>query len=205
MDWVERAEELLYDGESVREQVRVGAGGVVVTSHRVLAFTPDREGSNYRAVDRPNVDGVGYETSGELPFLRQAVKAIVVGLVLLAAGMTVSLDSLVSGIDLNSGGTAGAVGLGRMMGLMQTMLSLLAQLDDLMRLFGGRSGEGGTDDQDSEDEDESGFLPSRLDASVLHSHGIGEGTVEVDGTTEIEEPEVTDDEAEALEQYHDEQ
>ena len=137
MDWVERAGELLYDGESVREEVRVGAGGVVVTSHRVLAFTPDREGSNYRAVDRPNVDGVGFETSGELPFLLQAVKAIVVGLVLLAAGMTINLDGLVSGIDLNSGGAAGAVGLGQMMGLMQTMLSLLAQLDDLLRLFGG--------------------------------------------------------------------
>jgi hypothetical protein len=137
MDWVERAGELLYDGESVREEIRVGSGGVVVTSHRVLAFTPDREGSNYRAVERPNVDGVGYETSGELPFLLQAVKAIVVGLVLLVAGMTVSLDSLVSGIDLNSGGAAGAVGLGQMMGLMQTMLTLLAQLDDLMRLFGG--------------------------------------------------------------------
>jgi hypothetical protein len=137
MDWVERAGELLYDGESVREEVRVGPGGVVVTSHRVLAFTPDREGSNYRAVDRPNVDGVDFETSGELPFLLQAVKAIVVGLVLLVAGMTVSLDGMVSSIDLDSAGTAGAVGLGQMMGLLQTMLTLLAQLDDLMRLFGG--------------------------------------------------------------------
>lgn len=137
MDWVERAGDLLYDGESVREEVTVGSGGVVVTTHRVLAFTPDRDGSNYRAVDRPNVDGAGFETSGELPFLFQAVKAIVIGLVLLAAGMTVNLEGLVSGISLDSGGAAGAVGLGQMMGLMQTMLSLLAQLDDIMRLFGG--------------------------------------------------------------------
>lgn len=76
----------------------------------------------------------------------------------------------------------------------------------LARLFGGRSENGNTDDQNSEGEDEEGgFLRSRLDASVLSSHGIGEGTVEVEGAAEVEEPEVTDEEAEALEQYHDEQ
>ena len=137
MDWVERATDLLYDGESVEDEVRVGTGGVVVTSHRVLAFTPDREGSNYRAVDRPNVDGVSLTTSGEFEFLQQAVKAIVVGIVLVVAGMTVSLDGLVSGVSLESGGAAGAVGLGQMMGMLQTLLGLLGQLDDLMRIFGG--------------------------------------------------------------------
>ena len=138
MDWVEQAESLLYDGESVQEQVRVGDGGVVVTSHRVLAFTPDREGPNYRQIDRPNVEGVSLSTSGEFQFLEQAVKAIVVGIALVVAGMTVNLEGLVSGISLDSGGgAAGAVGLGQMMGLLQGMLSLLAQLDDLMRLFGG--------------------------------------------------------------------
>jgi len=137
MDWVERANDLLYDGESVEAQVRVDSGGVVVTSHRVLAFTPDREGANYRAVDRPNVDGVTTTASGEFQFLQQAVKAIVVGIALVVAGMTVSLDGLVSGISLDSGGgAASAVGLGQMMGLLQTMLTLMARLDDLLRIFG---------------------------------------------------------------------
>jgi hypothetical protein len=136
MDWAERAENLLYDGEAVEAQVRVGEGGVVVTSHRVLAFTPDREGSNYRAVDRPNVNGASVTSSGEFQFLQQAIKAIVVGVVLVGAGMTVSLDGLVSGVSLDSGGAAGTVGLGQMMGLLQTLLSLLGQLDDLMRIFG---------------------------------------------------------------------
>ena len=136
MDWVERAEDLLYDGERVEESVRVGSGGVVVTSHRLLAFTPDREGANYRAVDRPNVDGVSLTTSGEFEFLEQAVKAIVVGVALVVAGMTVSLDSLVSDVSLDSGGTSSAVGLGGMMGLLQTMLDFMTRLDDLMRIFG---------------------------------------------------------------------
>jgi hypothetical protein len=136
MDWVQRAEDLLYDGESVEEQVRVGAGGVVVTSHRVLAFTPDREGPNYRAVDRPNVDGAEVTTSGEFEFLEWGVKAVIVGIVLVGAGMTVSLDGMVSDISLADSGASSAVGLGGMMGMLQTLLNLLGQLDDLMRLFG---------------------------------------------------------------------
>ena len=137
MDWVGWTEDLLYEGESVRETVPVGAGGVVVTSHRLLAFTPDREGANYRQVDRPNVEGATCRTSGEFQFLQQAVKALVVGAVLVAAGMTVNLEGMVSGISLDSGGAASAVGIGGMLGLLQSMLSLLAQLDDLLRIFGG--------------------------------------------------------------------
>lgn len=137
MDWVARAESLLYDGEVIEADVRLDHGGVVVTSHRVLVFTPDREGSNYRQVDRPNVEGVDVTTSGDWSFLELGVKALVVGVVLVAAGMTVSLDSLVSNVSLDSGGAASAVGIGGMLGMLQTMLTLMAQLDDLMRLFGG--------------------------------------------------------------------
>lgn len=137
MNWVERAEALLYDGESIQTEVRVGDGGVVVTSHRVLVFTPDREGPNYRQVDRPNVDGVSATTSGNGEFLELGVKALVVGGVLTAAGMAVSLDGMVESASLDGGQAAGAIGIGGMMGLLQTTLSLLAQLDDLMRLFGG--------------------------------------------------------------------
>ncbi|WP_434530321.1 hypothetical protein ACODNH_11885 [Haloarcula sp. NS06] len=104
MDWVARAESLLYDGEVIEADVRLDRGGVVVTSHRVLVFTPDREGSNYRQVDRPNVEGVDVTTSGDWSFLELGVKALVVGIVLVAAGMTVSLDSLVGNVSLDSGG-----------------------------------------------------------------------------------------------------
>ncbi|EMA19587.1 MULTISPECIES: hypothetical protein [Haloarcula] len=137
MDWVARAESLLYDGEVIEADVRLDRGGVVVTSHRILVFTPDREGSNYRQVDRPNVEGVDVTTSGDWSFLELGVKALVVGVVLVAAGMTVSLDSLVSNVSLDSGGAASAVGIGGMLGMLRTMLSLMAQLDDLLRLFGG--------------------------------------------------------------------
>lgn len=54
----------------------------------------------------------------------------------------------------------------------------------LARLVGGGRGEetGKRDDEESGDEasedDDSGFLPSRLDASVLHAHGMGNGGAE---------------------------
>jgi hypothetical protein len=130
-DWLEQVDELLYEGETVA----VGTGGVVVTSYRVLAFTPDREGANFRDVDRPNVVGVAGETAGDRGFLQQAVKAIAVGLVLVVVGQTVSLDSLVAGVSIGSG--AGQVGMGGMLGLLQSFLTLVAQLDELVTLFGG--------------------------------------------------------------------
>ncbi|MBX0324226.1 hypothetical protein EGH21_14400 [Halomicroarcula sp. F13] len=137
MDWVERAGDLLYDGESIREHVRVGDGGVVVTSHRLLAFTPDRDGPNFRQVDRPNVEGVDRRSAGNADFLEQGVKALVAGVVLVVAGQMVSLDGLVAGVSLDGVGSAGAMGLGGMLGLLQGLLRLLAQLDDIMTLFGG--------------------------------------------------------------------
>ena len=136
MQWVERATTLLFDGETIETDLRVGSGGLVVTSHRLLAFTPDGDGSNYRAVDRPNVEGARTTTIGEARFLEQGVKSLIVGGVLVVAGQVVSLDSMVAGISLSTGG-AGAVGIGRLMGTLRTMLALLAQLDDIMTLFGG--------------------------------------------------------------------
>ena len=132
--WLDRVDELLYDGESVVERVTVDTGGVVVTTHRVLAFTPEREGANFDTVDRPNVTGVTASQSGEWGFLQQAIKAIVVGVVLLAAGQTVSFDSLVAGVTIDS--SAAQVGMGGMLGMLSSFLQLMAQLDELMTMFG---------------------------------------------------------------------
>lgn len=54
----------------------------------------------------------------------------------------------------------------------------------LARLVGGiRGDESGADDDEesrdeSSDDDDGGFLPSRLDASVLYAHGMGGGGAE---------------------------
>jgi len=60
------------------------------------------------------------------------------------------------------------------------------------------AGAGADADSEATEDGEGGFLRSRLDASVLYSHGMGDRKVEVD------EPTVSNEEAEVLEEYHDE-
>lgn len=131
--WLARVDGLLYDGEHVETKVPVGEGGVVVTTHRVLAFTPADDGSNFESVERPNVTGVERTTRGSFAYLTQAVKALLVGGVLLAAGQVVSLDSMVGGIELT---TTGGMGLDGFLSLMQSLLGLLAMLDEIMTVAG---------------------------------------------------------------------
>lgn len=132
--WSEQAQDLLYDGETIDDQVEVGSATVVVTSHRVLAFTPESDGSNFQYVDRPNVTGVSLRNAGETKFLRQAGKAALYGLILVVAGLLLPIDDILSGVGLPS--TTGQLGIGGIMGMFQQMLSLLRNLDDFMRLVG---------------------------------------------------------------------
>lgn len=132
--WSEQAEDLLYDGESIDDQVEIGSAAVVVTSHRVLAFTPESDGANFQQVDRPNVTGVSLRNVGETKFLGQAGKAALYGLILVVAGLLLPLDEILSGVGLPS--TSGQLGIGGIMGMFQQMLSLLRNLDDFMRLVG---------------------------------------------------------------------
>jgi hypothetical protein len=132
--WSERADDLLYDGESIDERIDVARATVVVTSHRVLAFTPESDGSNFQQVDRPNVTGVTLRSGGEPKFLRQAGKAAIYGLILVVAGLLLPIDDVLSGVGLPS--TSGQLGIGGIMGMFEQMLSLLRNLDDVMRLIG---------------------------------------------------------------------
>lgn len=134
--WLARVDDLLYDGETVESEVSIGEGGVVVTSHRVLAFTPERDGANYDYADRPNVAGVERRTRGKTVLVGPAVKAFVVGGFLLAAGQLVSLDGLVGSVDLSG---TGQLGLGGFVRMMQTMMDLLAMLDEVMTVLGAVS------------------------------------------------------------------
>lgn len=133
--WADRVEALLYDGETVRERVEVEGSLVAVTSHRVLAFTPDADGPNFREVERPNVVGVstGAETTGTL--LARGVRWTVIGLVLVGIGTVIDFGAIVGDVDLSTGGT-GSVGIGGVLGAVQGMLDLLRQLDALLQTLG---------------------------------------------------------------------
>ncbi|MFC6757050.1 hypothetical protein ACFQER_10660 [Halomicroarcula sp. GCM10025894] len=138
MSWVDQARGLLHNNESIRKEVRIGSGGVVVTNQRLLVFTPEQPGANFRQVDRPNVESVERRTSGDRKFLMPGLKAGIVGLVMVAFGYVFNFDSFAEGVSLDSGtGAASAVGLGGILGLIQTAIELFALIDELLRIFGG--------------------------------------------------------------------
>jgi hypothetical protein len=133
--WRERVPDLLYDGEEIRDSVDVETSTVVVTSHRVLVFTPDGDSSNFRQVDRPNIDGVSTGTRNETNRLARGVRYGVVGTVLVIAGAVIDLDSLLDGVS-SAGQSTGGLGLGGVMGTLQSMIALLTRLDELLQVVG---------------------------------------------------------------------
>ncbi|AXR79498.1 hypothetical protein [Natrarchaeobaculum sulfurireducens] len=103
MEWTERVDRLLYDGETETRRVGVGDATIVVTSHRVLAFTPG-DGPRYRAVDRPNVGRVTVESTGRTWALG---KGLFFGVVALGSAITATLVSFTALVpDLGTDGSA---------------------------------------------------------------------------------------------------
>jgi hypothetical protein len=133
--WRQRVQQLLYDGEDVRETVEVDGSTVVVTSHRLLASTPEGDGANFRQVDRPNVEDISTGARSEGRLLQRAIRYGLVGVVLVVAAQFVNLDGLVGGVDLTP--STSELGIGSVLGPLQGLLNLLAQLDQLLQLFGG--------------------------------------------------------------------
>lgn len=134
--WRERAEELLYAGESIEETVEIDDAGVLVTSHRVLAFTPEAEGATFQQADRPNVASVSSGARAESALLERGVRMGVIGAVLVVAGAVLDFGAIVGDVDLTGGEAAGQVGLGGILGTLGTMLAVLRNLDQYMQLVG---------------------------------------------------------------------
>ena len=135
--WLDRAEQLTYDGEDVTETVDVGEGGVVVTTHRVLVFDPAGDGEAFSHVDLPNVEGIDAVESGEQDHLETAAKAGIVGFVLLLAGALLPLDSLVGDVSFGEG--ASRLGIGGVTGVIEQLLAVLRSLDDFLLVLGALS------------------------------------------------------------------
>lgn len=127
-------ERLLYAGEEVLVRVGRGPDEVVVTSHRLLAFTPEREGPNFHAVDRPNVESVAFESTGRTGLVTTGAKALVAGIVTVAAGVLVDFDGLIESIP--STGT-GSVATGGILGMLDAIRTVLALADVVLFGLGG--------------------------------------------------------------------
>jgi hypothetical protein len=135
MRWKRRVEDLLYDGETVKESIELGTARVVVTSHRVLTFTPDMEGKNFTQTDLPNVKSVTESSRSDGGLLSRAIQFGVAGAVLLALGLVIDFESLLGGATFDAD-AAQDVGAGGIISLVQRLISFMIQLDYLMRVFG---------------------------------------------------------------------
>jgi hypothetical protein len=133
----ERVDEMLYDGESVHERLEIESAQVVVTSHRVIAFTPDLDGQNFQQVDRPNVTGVDTGADANDALLSRVISTGAIGLLLVVVGSVIDFDSILGDATLSDGATSGEMGrMGSVIDTTRSMLDMFAQLDDMMRVVG---------------------------------------------------------------------
>ena len=99
MSWVDRVDELLYDGETRIQQYDLEDASIVITSHRVLVFTPTTDGSEYRHVDRPNIGAVKTKTDGNYAAVAYAAGAGILATVLLGVASQFQFRSLSPSLD----------------------------------------------------------------------------------------------------------
>lgn len=125
---------LLYAGEEMLVRVGRSPKEVVVTSHRLLAFTPEAEGANYHAIDRPNVEGLDVDSSGRTGLLTGGGKALLVGVVAVVTGLLVDFDGLATAIPSTETDAMGAGGILAMLDSLRTVISLA---DTGLFLIGG--------------------------------------------------------------------
>lgn len=128
-------ERQLRKDEEIEVTMTAGEGRLVLTSHRVFAVTPERDGPNFATARRPNVEGVDKETTGGSSHLERGIKAVVVGLLLLGISASVDLGGLLGDATVESS-TAGQVGVGQIVAMLDVLQTVLALLDAAM-LVGG--------------------------------------------------------------------
>lgn len=130
-DWSDRVDALLYDGESVESEFLAGTATVIVTSHRVLAFTPTIDGPEYAAVDRPNVVDVERRSISDRSLWRPAAKATAIAVPFLALGAVLDPEAWLPRPDVSGTGAGGGA-----VETVDAMLGLFYGVDTAMLVVG---------------------------------------------------------------------
>ncbi|WP_255198085.1 hypothetical protein [Halorarius litoreus] len=120
----------LLAGEQRRDELLVDAVRLVRTSHRLLVVQPDAD-PRFRAVELPNVRGVGRATDAPGWALSWAVQALVVGVVFAAGGLFVPVDTLGADVTAPQG-----TGLDSTLQTAQQLFALAALLDEALLVLG---------------------------------------------------------------------
>jgi len=125
-------DDLLFQGESIQEDVGMSTGQVALTSHRLLVFTPEVDGKRFSHADRPNVLGASVTVEGDTRYRDLMVRGSVYGILLLGGGYLLdnypafkSLTSMDVTSNQATAGTVGMVsGIVSMLGLLTSVLFL---------------------------------------------------------------------------------
>ncbi|RQH00711.1 hypothetical protein [Natrarchaeobius oligotrophus] len=136
MSWTARVDQLLYDGEAVERRVECGAATLVVTTHRVLAFTPRGSGPAFRTIDRPNVRTVAVRTVAARRHLIRAVVTGAVGIGALAVSRLFRFADLVPDAGFENGDGATGDDGSPVGGALETIEATLALVDLAVVLVG---------------------------------------------------------------------
>ncbi|WP_254762569.1 hypothetical protein [Natrinema marinum] len=121
--WSDNVDQLCADGETVERRVDLERAAVVVTSHRVLVFTPSASGRNFREVERPNVGTVTVETDQRLRQLCWALVAAAAGIALVETARAVDFAGFAPDPDLEP--TAALPGVEVITNAVETVLSAI--------------------------------------------------------------------------------
>ena len=125
-------EAVTYGGETVVEAIPLAGGTVGVTTHRVIALTPDAEGPTVQAAPRPNVDGVTETSAGDAAHGLRAVRFGVYAAALVGGSYLMRFDSFTS-VDAPTN----AAGAGQVVSMALAMTNVLSVVDDVLRIAGG--------------------------------------------------------------------
>jgi hypothetical protein len=131
----DRLSEMLFQGEEVEDEFTVEGARVAVTTHRVLVFTPDRDGRRFDHADRPNVLDANVETTGQESYVEWGVRSSVYGTVLLGGGVLMKTSGILDQLGgVNPPEDAPGAGIAQLVSFLPTALEALTTI---LLLVGG--------------------------------------------------------------------
>lgn len=126
--------DMLFQGETVEEEITLSKGTVAVTTHRVMALTPEGDGRQLAHADLPNVQDIDIRTKGDARYLEWAVRSGVVGILMLGGGVLLRGNDMFQTLtQADVSDNPAVAGVGGLISMVATWLSLL----NILLLFAG--------------------------------------------------------------------
>lgn len=126
--------DMLFEGETIEEEIALSRGTVAVTTHRVLALTGEDDDKRFAHADLPNVRDARLRTRGRVGHLEWAARCGVVGILLLGGGVLFQTKGMFRMLtQAQVSGNPAVAGVGEMLSTVATWLSML----NLLLVFAG--------------------------------------------------------------------